>query len=62
MVYDVVIDDVSIVGNYRSQCARILGGIDHASVSQERSGIRDRLKNNATAKRWLRELEELLIS
>jgi hypothetical protein len=39
-----------------------LGGIDYTSVSHERSRIRDRLKDNATVKRWLRELEELLIS
>jgi hypothetical protein len=43
------------IGNY-------LGGIDYTSVSHERSRIRDRIKDNATMKRWLRELEELLIS
>jgi hypothetical protein len=39
-----------------------LEGIDYTSVNHERSRIRDRLNDNATVKRWLRELEELLTS
>jgi putative transposase len=39
-----------------------LGGIDYTSVSHERSRIREKLKDSAIVKRWLRELEELLIS
>jgi REP element-mobilizing transposase RayT len=49
-------------GLRQEEIGSYLGGIDYTSVSHERSRIRDRLKDNATVKRWLRELEELLFS
>ena len=49
-------------GASQEEIGGYLGGIDYTSVSHERSRMRDRLKDNATVKRWLRELEELLIS
>ena len=49
-------------GLSQEEIGSYLGGIDYTSVSHERSRIRDRLRDSATVKRWLRELEELLIS
>jgi hypothetical protein len=49
-------------GASQKEIGGYLGGIDYTSVSRERSRIRERLKGSATVKRWLRELEELLIS
>jgi putative transposase len=48
-------------GANQEQIGRYLGRIDYTSVSHERSRIRDRIKDNATVKRWLREVEERLI-
>ena len=49
-------------GLSQEEIGSYLGGIGYTSVSHERSRLRDRLKDNAAVKRWLRELEELLIS
>jgi putative transposase len=43
-------------GVSQEEIGSYLGGIDYTSVSHERSRIRDRLKDNATVKRWLQEL------
>ena len=49
-------------GQSQEEIGGYLGGIDYTSVSHERSRIRERLRDSATVKRWLRELEEVLIS
>jgi hypothetical protein len=49
-------------GASQAEIGGYLGGDRLHVVSHERSRIRDRIKDDATIKCWLRELEELLMS